>query len=51
MLETLVNHNDRNNGPLYIEKIQQAFSRVMAETEDEERDAESNANHVTMDTI
>ena len=51
MLETLVNYNDRNNGLFSNEKIQQAVSRVMAETEEEERDAERNANHMTMDTI
>ena len=31
LLETLVNYNDRNNGPFSNEKIQQAVSRVMAE--------------------
>ena len=51
MLETLVDYNDRNNAPLSNEKIWQAFSKVMAETEDEERDAKCNANNVTMDTL
>ena len=51
MLETLVNYNDRNNRPLSNEKIQQAASRVIEETEEEERDAECNVNHVTMNTI
>ena len=51
MLEKLDNYNDRNNGPFSNGKIKQAISRVMVETEEEERDAERNANHVTMDTI
>ena len=49
MLETLVDYNDRNNAPLSKEKILQAVSRVMAETEGEECDSERNANNVTMD--
>ena len=51
MLETQVSYNDRNNVPFFNKKIQQAVSRVMEEIEEEERDAKSNANHVTMDTI
>ena len=51
MLETLVNYNDSNNGPFSNKKIQQAVSRVMSETEEEERDAERNTNHIAMDTI
>ena len=51
MLETLVDYNDRNNSPLSNEKIQQAVSRVMAETEEEERDAERDFNNVTIDTF
>ena len=51
MLETLVNHNDHHNAPLYNEKLQQAVSRVMAKTEEEERNAKHNADNVTMDTF
>ena len=51
LLETLFNYNNRNNGPFSNEKIQQAVSRVIAETEEVERDAERIANNVTMDTI
>ena len=51
MLETLVNYNDSNNGPFSNKKIQQAVSRVMSETEEEELDAEGNTNHIAMDTI
>ena len=51
MLETPVNYNYFNNVPLSNKKIQQAVSRVMAETEEEERDAGRNTNHVTIDTI
>ena len=57
MLETIVDHNNRRNAPFLNENIQQAVSKVMAETEDEERNSnnvtmeESNANSVTMDTL
>ena len=51
ILETRINHNDRQNAPLSSEKLQQAVSRVTAETEEEERDTERNANNVTMDTL
>ena len=51
MFETLVNYNDLKNAPLSNEKILQAVSRVMAETEEEECDAERNANNLTMDTF
>ena len=51
IFETLVDYNDRKNAPLFNEKIWQAVSRVMAETEEEERDAKSNANNVTMYTL
>ena len=43
MLENLVDYNDRNNTPLSNEKLQQAVSKVMPETE-EEYDAESDPN-------
>ena len=51
MLETLIDHNDRHNAPLSSEKLRQAVSIVVAEMEEEERDAKHNANNVTMDTI
>ena len=51
LLEMLVSYNNINNEPLSNNKIQQAVSIVMAEMEGEERDAECNANNVTMDTI
>ena len=35
MLETLVDYNDRNNSSVSNEKLRQAVSRVMAETEEE----------------
>ena len=34
MLETLVNYNDGNNGPLSNKKIEQAERKVMAEMEE-----------------
>ena len=51
MLETLVDYNDCNNAPFSNEKIRQAFSKVVAETEEEERDPKRNANNVTMDNF
>ena len=50
MLETLVDYNDHNNAPFFNEKIRQESSTIIAETEDEERDAKRNKNNVTMDT-
>ena len=51
MLETLIDHNDHHNEPLTSEKLQQAVSRVMAETEEVECDTEHNTSNVTMDTF
>ena len=51
MLETLVDYNDRNNAPFSNENLGQAVSKVVAETEEEERDAKRNTNNVTMDTF
>ena len=51
MLDTLIDHNDFQNTPFFSEKLRQAVRRVMAETEDVERDAEHNKNNVTMDTF
>ena len=35
ILETIVDHNDRHNAPFFDGKIQQAVSKLMAETEEE----------------
>ena len=51
ILETLIDHNDRHNAPLSSENLRQAVRRVMAETEEIERDPEHNKNNVTMDTF
>ena len=51
LVETLIEHNDCHNVPLSNENIRQSGSKVMSETEEEERDAEHNANNVTMDTF
>ena len=51
MLDTLIDHNDCQNAPFSSEKLQQAVRRVMAETEEVERDPEHNKNNVTMDTF
>ena len=50
MLETPVYYNDCNNAPFYNENLWQAIIKVMVETEEEERNAERNANNLTMDT-
>ena len=55
ILETLVDHNDCHNAPFSNEKLQQAVSKFMVETEEKELNAnkmnteEHNANTVTMD--
>ena len=51
ILENIIDHNYRHDAPLCSEKLWQAVIRVMSETEEEERDAENNANNVTMDTF
>ena len=45
--DTLVKYNNRNSAPLSNEKLQQAFSKVMEETEAE---FERNINKITCDT-
>ena len=50
-METIIDHNDRHNVPLSNENLRQAVSRIMSETEEEERDAKCNANNVNMDTF
>ena len=57
MLETLVDHNDCHNVPLSNKNLRQAFSKITAEMEEEERNfnnttmEECNANNATMDTF
>ena len=51
LVETLIDHNDCHNVPFSNENIRQSVSTVMAETEEEERDAKHNTNNVTMDTF
>ena len=51
MLETIADYNDCNNAPLSKEKLRWEVSKVMAETEEEERDAKRSANNVTMDNF
>ena len=48
MLDTLVDYNDHHNAPLSNEKLRQAISKVMEETEEEECDIIFDANNVTM---
>ena len=47
MLETMIEHNDRTKKPLSKDKLRRANNMVVAETEEEE----SNANNVTTDTL
>ena len=51
MLETLVDYNDHHNTPMSNDKLLQAISTVMIETEEGERNIISDANNVTMDTF
>ena len=47
MLETMTKHNDCSKTPLSKEKLQQVINTIVAETEDEEL----NANNGTTDTF
>ena len=51
ILDSLLNHNDCHGTPLSSKKLQEAVSRVMTETEEEEKYAKHNVNNVTMDTL
>ena len=51
LVETLIDHNDRHNVPFSNEKLLQEVSTVVADTEEEEGEAEHNANNVTMCTF
>ena len=51
LLDTLVEYNNDQNAPLYNEKSEQAISKVIADTEEEERNIMSDANNVTMETF
>ena len=51
MLEILIYHIDHHNAPFSSEKLWQAVSIVMSETEKVECDAEHNKNNVSMDTV
>ena len=51
LLDTLVEYNNDQNAPLYNEKSEQAISKFIADTEEEERNIISDANNVTMDTF
>ena len=35
ILDSILNHNDRRDTPLFSKKLQEAVNRVMAETEEE----------------
>ena len=51
MLDFPLDHNDRHRTPLSSKKLQEAVSRVMAETKQEEKDVKRNVNNVTMDDL
>ena len=50
-LETIIDHDDCHNVAFSNEKLRQAFSKIMAEMEEEECDAGRSANNVTIDTL
>ena len=50
-MNSLLNHNDHHGTPLWSKKLQEAVGRVMAETDEEEKDAKRNVNNVTMDNL
>ena len=51
MLEPLVDYNDHHNAPFSNEKLWQAISTVMSQTEEEERNIILDANNMTIDTF
>ena len=51
LLDTLIDHNDRHHLPLFNEGLRKSVSKVMAETEEEERNVKHNTNNVDMDTF
>ena len=51
MLENIVNHNDLNNALMSNEKLRQAVSKFMVETEGEESKARYNSKNVTLNTF
>ena len=51
ILDSLLDHNDCHGTLLSSKKLQETVSRVMTETEEEEKDAKLNVNNVTMDTL
>ena len=51
LLETMFEHNDCHNVTFSNEKLRQAVSKIMAETEEEEWDAKRNTNNVTTDNF
>ena len=51
ILDSLLDHNDCHITPLSSKKLRKAIIRVIAETEEEEKDPERNVNNVNMDTF
>ena len=49
MLDSLLDDNERHGTPFSSKNIQEAGIRVISVTEEEEKDADRNANNVTMD--
>ena len=47
MLDSLINHNDCHDTPFSSKNLQEAVSRVTAETEEEEKYSKRNVNNVT----
>ena len=50
-METLVDYNEHNNAQLSNEKLQHAISKVMVETEAQERNIIPDVHNVTMDIL
>ena len=51
MLDSLLGYNDRPGTLLSSKNLQESVSRVMAETEEEEKYFERDVNNITMDTL
>ena len=51
MLDYPLNNNERHGTPFSSKDLQKAVSRVMARTEEEEKDSKRKVNNVTMDSL
>ena len=51
LLETIIEHNDRHETPFSKQRLRQVVNTIVAETEEEERDAKLNTNNVITDNF